>query len=119
MIFFTETCYDIFFTEFDFLNVPCITKLLNKVLSVGIVVLSIILKVPQIIKIVTNKSTFGLSFQGIFMECLLYTFNAAYNVNEGRDFMLYGENFFILFQNLIILFLFTKYDTQTTVTKIA
>lgn len=59
-------------------------------------VLSLTLKLPQILNIMKNKSVIGLSFSALFNETLLYLFNAAYNINKGNDFMLYGENVFII-----------------------
>jgi hypothetical protein len=44
----------------------------------------------------------------------MYGFNIAYNVNKGTDFMLYGENIFILVQNWILLVMFTSYSKNHT-----
>jgi mannose-P-dolichol utilization defect 1 len=50
----------------------------------------------------------------MFNELVMYGFNIAYNVNMGTDFMLYGENIFIIFQNFILLYLFKVYSKETS-----
>jgi mannose-P-dolichol utilization defect 1 len=43
-----------------------------KILGYGVIVGASIVKLPQIIKIVKKKSTFGLSFSGNLMEVILF-----------------------------------------------
>ncbi|KAL4434946.1 hypothetical protein ABPG74_017702 [Tetrahymena malaccensis] len=117
-IFFTEECFDTFFVKNDFVNAQCIKFTLSKVLGTGIVVLSTILKVPQIIKIVKNKSVEGLSFPAIISETFLYFFTISYNLYKQNSFSLYGENVFIVIQNIAIMALFYVYGKNFSIIKL-
>ena len=46
----------------DLEQVDCLKLLISKGLSVGILLGSVLVKLPQIIKILSNKSTDGISF---------------------------------------------------------
>ena len=48
----------------------------------------------------------------------MYTFNIVYNVRKGTEFSLYGENVFILIQSWILLFMFLRYDKNTSPMKL-
>ena len=48
----------------------------------------------------------------------MYAFNIAYNIHKGNEFMLYGENLFILVQNALILYLFKVFDNNVSTTKL-
>lgn len=37
-------------------------------------------------------------------------FNVAYNLNEGTDFMLYGENVILYIEYIIVLLMFSFYE---------
>ncbi|KAL4480782.1 hypothetical protein ABPG72_001651 [Tetrahymena utriculariae] len=117
-IFFTEECFDTFFVQKDFANVSCIKFTLSKALGTGIVVFSTILKVPQIIKIVKNKSVEGLSFPALISETFLYFFTVSYNLFKQNSFSLYGENVFIIFQNIVIMALFYVYGKNFSIAKL-
>ncbi|EAR87711.1 PQ loop protein (macronuclear) [Tetrahymena thermophila SB210] len=117
-VIFTEECFDTFFTKNDFLNVPCIKFTLSKILGTSIVVFSTILKVPQILKIVKNKSVEGLSFPALASETFLYFFTVSYNLYKQNSFSLYGENVFIIIQNIIIMALFYVYGKNFSLVKL-
>ena len=67
---FSEECFKEIFEENNFFNVKCLSKILSKTLSLAIVSLSLILKVPQILKIAGNKTVKGLSFESLFFEVI-------------------------------------------------
>ncbi|KAM3144133.1 hypothetical protein pb186bvf_003897 [Paramecium bursaria] len=113
---FTPECYDEFFINSNFFHFECLKTSLSKLLSYMIVILSVILKVPQILKIMGSKTVHGLSFDSVFFEAILLTFTIAYNVRKQNDFLLYGENVFILLQNFLISFLFKLFDKKFSVT---
>uniref|UniRef100_A0A8C3QKS6 Uncharacterized protein n=1 Tax=Cyanoderma ruficeps TaxID=181631 RepID=A0A8C3QKS6_9PASS len=46
-----EHCFDKFFLRFQLLDVPCLKILLSKVLGYGIVAGSVLVKVPQLLKV--------------------------------------------------------------------
>ncbi len=64
----------------------------SKALGLGIVVFGSIMKVPQILKIVQNKSARGISLSMYVLEVLAYTISLAYAYRRRIPFSTYGEN---------------------------
>ncbi|TPX60592.1 hypothetical protein PhCBS80983_g01759 [Powellomyces hirtus] len=96
--------------KFDLTATECIKLFISKVLGFGIVLGGMILKVPQILKIVSAGSTAGISFASYFLETAAYTISLAYNFRSGNPFSTYGEMGFITLQNVAILFLILSYS---------
>lgn len=77
--------------------------------STGIVAGAVMVKVPQIQRILAKKSVDGLRFQMFASEVLSGTVAIAYFLWQGMALAAYAELFFILAQNLIILALMGVY----------
>eukprot|EP01095_Lingulamoeba_sp_RSL-Kostka_P002703 TRINITY_DN13615_c0_g1_i1.p1 TRINITY_DN13615_c0_g1~~TRINITY_DN13615_c0_g1_i1.p1 ORF type:complete len:240 (-),score=48.00 TRINITY_DN13615_c0_g1_i1:220-894(-) len=82
---------------------------ISKLLSFGIIFGALILKVPQIQKILKNGSVEGLSSSMFILEALAFTNSIAYSFALGYDFYTYGESTFILVQLYMINFLIFYY----------
>ncbi|KAJ3023200.1 hypothetical protein HKX48_003978 [Thoreauomyces humboldtii] len=95
--------------ELDLSATSCIKLFISKGLGIGIVVGGTIVKVPQILKIVSAKSTVGISFASYLLETVAYTISLAYNYRSGNPFSTFGEMGFITLQNIAILFLILSY----------
>ncbi|KAL2912933.1 hypothetical protein HK105_207604 [Polyrhizophydium stewartii] len=93
----------------DLARDDCFKLLLSKGLSLGIVVGSSILKVPQIINILAAGSAEGLSFLSVFVETVSIAITVAFNYRLHNPFSAYGENVFVSVQNLAIMFLILVY----------
>lgn len=78
----------------------------------GIVLGGGIVKIPQIIKIVMDQSVFGLSYFSIILESATNWITIVYSLHAFIPFSIYGENAFILTQNIIILFFFIIYGNK-------
>ncbi|CAD8186374.1 unnamed protein product [Paramecium pentaurelia] len=111
---FSEECFDKLVLQKDFLNIECIKKTLSELISYSIVALSVILKAPQIFKIVQKSKVTGLSFDSIFFELFVYSFSIAYNMHKQNPWKLYAENVAILIQTVIIVALYKIYEKQFT-----
>lgn len=99
---FRPECYAKFFVDYNFFDVACLTFLLSKVLSYGIILGALLVKLPQILKIVKSRSTVGLAPSMYILENLGYAIVVCYNVRNGYAFSTYGENVFILVQGVVI-----------------
>lgn len=88
----------------------CISFLISKGLSIGIVGLSCILKLPQILAMLKTKTIEGLSALSIYSEIMTFLFACLYPYHMKYPFVTYGENLTILIQNLMIFFLYWIYD---------
>ncbi|XP_029170934.1 PQ-loop repeat-containing protein 3 [Nylanderia fulva] len=68
-----------------------------------------VLKVPQILKLVSVKSADEMSTLGLFLELTSYTVMTSYNYTNGYSVLSYLEYPIILTQEYILIFLVLKY----------
>ncbi|XP_032438137.1 mannose-P-dolichol utilization defect 1b [Xiphophorus hellerii] len=111
--FMPENCYDKFFLDFDFLDVPCLKIALSKALGIAIILGSVLVKLPQIIKLMRAKSAEGLSFNSVLLELLAITGTMAYSMSNKFPFSAWGEALFLMLQTVTIGFLIQHYGRRT------
>ncbi|TMS02364.1 mannose-P-dolichol utilization defect 1b [Larimichthys crocea] len=112
--FMPESCYDQFFLNFNFLDVPCLKILLSKGLGIGIILGSVMVKLPQILKLMGAKSAEGLSFKSVLLELLAITGTMAYSIANKFPFSAWGEALFLMLQTVTIGFLIQHYGGRTS-----
>ncbi|KAL8714560.1 MAG: hypothetical protein Q9220_001508 [cf. Caloplaca sp. 1 TL-2023] len=97
------TCYKTLIHNLDpFSNPPCLRLLLSKTLSLGILTLSSIVKIPQIINLLHNSTASGVSFLSYLLETLSYGVTLAYSARMGFPFTSWGEMALISVQDLCV-----------------
>ncbi|XP_064796266.1 mannose-P-dolichol utilization defect 1 protein-like [Oncorhynchus masou masou] len=111
--FMPESCYDEFFLNFNFLDVPCLKIVLSKGLGIGIILGSVMVKLPQILKLMGAKSADGLSFNSVLLELLAITGTMAYSIANSFPFSAWGEALFLMLQTVAIGFLIMHYGGNT------
>lgn len=111
--FMPETCYDEFFLNFNFLDVPCLKIVMSKALGIGIILGSVLVKLPQILKLMGAKSAEGLSFKSVLLELLAITGTMAYSISNKFPFSAWGEALFLMLQTVAIGFLIQHYGRRT------
>ncbi|XP_010897472.1 mannose-P-dolichol utilization defect 1b [Esox lucius] len=111
--FMPESCYDEFFLNFNFLDVPCLKIVLSKGLGIGIILGSVMVKLPQILKLMGAKSAEGLSFNSVLLELLAITGTMAYSIANSFPFSSWGEALFLMLQTVTIGFLIMHYGGST------
>ncbi|KAI5736258.1 hypothetical protein M8J76_001510 [Diaphorina citri] len=109
----TPKCYDVFFKDWNFLHEECLKSLLSRGLGLGIVAGSLLVKLPQIIKIYTEKSAKGISPWGVLCELFAIIANAAYSFVNRFPFSAWGDAVFLLIQTAAILALQLTYSVST------
>lgn len=95
-------------------EMECISYLISKGLSIGIVLFSFTSKLPQILYMVKSKDITGLSYLSIYLDVLCFICSTLYPIHMSYAFLTYGENLIILVENLAIFFFAWKYDKQQT-----
>lgn len=90
--------------------VDCFKVLLSKVLGYGIVAGSLFVKVPQILKLLSNKSGAGINIFAVFLELTAITLNLSYNFVKGFPFSTWGDVGFLAIQTAIIAALVLQYN---------
>ncbi|CAG7643154.1 unnamed protein product [Allacma fusca] len=98
----TEKCFDKFLVDFDFLDEPCLKHTLSKGLGVGIIAGSVLVKVPQILKIMSNRSAAGITFLSQAMELFAISATLSYSYCSGFPFSAWGEACFLAIQTAIV-----------------
>ncbi|XP_078491706.1 mannose-P-dolichol utilization defect 1 protein [Ciona intestinalis] len=112
-LFMSDHCYDKFFLDFDFFNAPCLTALISKVLGYSIVAGAMMVKVPQILKIMSAKSAVGVSFTSLLLEIYAVTTFFAYSLAKDFPFSTWGDAFFLMLQNVFIGAMIQHYKGKT------
>ncbi|KAJ6654904.1 hypothetical protein lerEdw1_006375 [Lerista edwardsae] len=108
-----ESCYDEFFLRLNFLHIPCLKILISKGLGYAIIATSIMVKLPQIVKIVGAQSAEGLSFHSLLLELLATTGTMVYSVANSFPFSSWGEALFLMLQTAAIAFLVQYFKGHT------
>jgi len=107
-----EKCYNTFIVENNFFDELCIKLFISKLLGLVIILGAMIIKVPQIINIITMNSAKGLDINSTYFELFSLGIVIAYNVQKGYHFSTYGEAVFVFAQNLILVYLILYYNKK-------
>lgn len=86
---------------------------MSKSLGYGIVAGSLFVKVPQILKLLANKSGAGINIFAVFFEIIAISLNLSYNVVKGFPFSAWGDVGFLAIQTAIIAALVLHYNGST------
>ncbi|CAH3841770.1 mannose-P-dolichol utilization defect 1 protein homolog [Pieris brassicae] len=105
----TEKCFNEYFLKYNFLDVPCFKSSLSKGLGIGIIAGSILVKVPQILKILNSKSAKGINIYGVSLELFAITANFTYSYVMNFPFSAWGEGTFLALQTAAIAALVLHY----------
>ena len=111
---FRHDCYDSF-TKLEFSDTSCVSFTFSKVVGFAIVLGAFILKVPQILKILSSGSVEGISALSYYVETINFLATAALSIHLGLDFWVYGETFVITVQNLIIILMIWSMDKKISI----
>lgn len=84
-------------------------QLLADFLSLITIGMCFVLKIPQILNLLTAKSADQISVVGLLLELTSYTVMASYNFTNGYSILSYLEYPVILLQEYILIFLVLKY----------
>ena len=117
MLLWTEECFDIHFTNYDFLNIVCLKSFISRGLSFGIIGGAAILKVPQMYRFYKAKSTDGVSSIMMYLDVVSFTSPMIYNIMKGHQFFTYGEQTIVLSQNILLILMMWYYDKNNSIGK--
>ncbi|KAI4504526.1 hypothetical protein M0802_000076 [Mischocyttarus mexicanus] len=114
LFFFTKKCVKVYFEDLDFVHVQlnheivenvsgeCFKATLSKILGLGIIAGSILVKVPQIVKILKNKDSKGINIYSVLMDLFCITAMTSYSFVSGFPFSAWGDGVSLGIQTLII-----------------
>ena len=81
----------------------CLPLILSKILGICILIGAFFVRIPQIYCIIKTKSVQGINDVMYYLENISCIISAAYGFRMMIPFTTYGENYFLLVQNSIIL----------------
>ncbi|XP_038050419.1 mannose-P-dolichol utilization defect 1 protein-like [Patiria miniata] len=113
MLLLPEECYVEFFEKFNFFDGPCLKIAISKGLGFGIILGSVMVKLPQIVKIIMSKSGAGINVMAVTFELTAISFTWAYAVANSFPFSAWGEALFMAVQTSAIATLCFWYKEQT------
>jgi mannose-P-dolichol utilization defect protein 1 len=105
-----STCYKTIVLDIDPRPSPCLNLAVSKSLGVAIITASAVVKIPQILKLLSSQSAAGVSFLSYVLETASYAASLAYNVRHRNPFSTYGETALIAAQNIAISVLVLRYQ---------
>ena len=112
LLIFTKECYK----NLTNLKITknCISSTISNSLSLAIVSLSLIYKIPQILKIIEKKSSRGMSWFSVFLDIVSLSCTIGYFFTLNFPLMNYGEMISNIIQTEIIFVIIYFYKGLTT-----
>ncbi|KAJ8964189.1 hypothetical protein NQ314_005070 [Rhamnusium bicolor] len=81
---------------------PCFSATLSKCLGLGIILGSLMVKVPQIVKILKNKSSEGINMLSVTLDLTAITIYMSYSLVKQFPFSSWGDTAFLAVQTVIV-----------------
>src|SRR3989338_1389268 len=106
-----EECYNSLLVQGE-ANTLCLSLVVSKMLGYLILAGSFMLKVPQIVSIMRAQSADSVSSAMYYLDSLVLIIGASYGLRTLMAFSTYGESYFLMLQNLIILFQIHFYEKR-------
>lgn len=100
--------------NFEHVSVGCFKSTLSKVLGLGIISGSLLVKIPQIVKILRNKSAEGINVFSVLLDLFAITAMVSYSFISGFPFSSWGDGVFLGLQTLAIAVLVIHFNGNTT-----
>lgn len=91
---------------------PCLSLAISKVLGLGIIAASPLVKLDQIRILLASQSAQGISLLAYLLETASFGVGLAYNARRGNPVSTYGENALIAAQNVVIATLVLRFKGQ-------
>ncbi|CAF1617983.1 unnamed protein product, partial [Didymodactylos carnosus] len=109
---FTEHCYDEMFVRMNFFDVDCMKIIISKCLGYSILLGSLLVKVPQIVKIRWNKSGHGVSVIAETIMLAAIFGSMAYGFTSEYPLSSYGDTYFLFIQTIIVILMVLYYEKK-------
>ena len=108
-----DHCFTSLILAIDVTKDPeCLPFAISKTLGIAIVAFSAIVKVPQILKLVSSRSAAGISFSSYALETTSLLITLAYNARKNFPFSTYGETALIAAQDVVVAVLVLAFSGQ-------
>ncbi|CAF2968630.1 unnamed protein product [Rotaria sp. Silwood2] len=105
-------CYDELVLKQHFFDLNCNKMLLSKMLGYAILIGSLLVKFPQIVKIYWNKSGVGVSVLAETIMLAAIFGSMAYGYTSEFPISAYGDSYFLFIQTLLVILLVLYYQRK-------
>lgn len=109
---FPENCFEEIVLRFNIFHAKCFRMVLSRCLGLAIIFGSVLIKIPQILKIVHGKSGAGVSLLSNFLELLCFLATVSYSCVSGFNFSAWGDSLTVGIQTAIVAFLIMWYSSR-------
>ncbi|KAL6716526.1 hypothetical protein ACLMJK_006093 [Lecanora helva] len=106
-------CYKSLILDIDISHTACLKLALSKALGIATVAGSGVVKLPQILKLLSSQSASGISFLSYALETSAFIVTLSYSARSGFPFSTYGETAMIAAQNVVISLLVLQFEGRT------
>ncbi|CAF1069350.1 unnamed protein product [Rotaria sordida] len=107
-------CYDQLVLKQQFFDFACNKMLLSKMLGYAILIGSLLVKFPQIVKIYWNKSGVGVSVLAETIMLAAIFGSMAYGYTSEFPISAYGDSYFLFIQTILVILLVLYYKRKYT-----
>ena len=114
LLFLTPVCYEKVFFEFDFSDIGCFKYALSKGLGYGILLGSLMIKIPQIATILKHKSGEGISLLSESLMLIAVIGSMSYGYHKGFPISTYGDAYSMYLQTAVIIILILYYNKESS-----
>lgn len=111
-MFMSEQCYEEIFFKFNLLNIPCLKMIISKGLGYGILLGSLMLRIPQILIILRAGNAKGISLISEILSLIAVFGSMSYGYYKNFPIAAYGDTYSLFVQGCIILFMVLFYQNQ-------
>lgn len=105
-------CYEELVLKQHFFDLGCNKMLLSKVLGYGILIGSLLVKLPQIVKIKWNRSGVGVSVAAETIMLAAIFGSMAYGYTSEFPISAYGDSYFLYIQTVLVILLVLYYKRK-------
>jgi len=112
--FYPENCVDTILVDHDIFNLECLKIVASKTVGYAIIVASVLVKLPQLLKMIGAKSGEGISLSSVMLELAAISTTVAYSVAKSFPFSAWGEGLFLAMQTACVGFLTLFFETSST-----
>jgi len=110
--FFPAKCVEKLVVDFDIFDLNCLKIVASKSLGYAIIIASILVKLPQLLKMIAAKSGAGISLSSVLLELAAVSTTVAYSVAKAFPFSAWGEGLFLCLQTAGVGFLTLLYESS-------
>ena len=106
-------CMDVYFADKDFFNAECSQQLVSKLIGYVILCISLVVKIPQILKIYRAKSGKGINVSTQAIEAIGFSSLFSYSYVSGYPFSVFGDTISNFTQTMVVVFLCLHYGGKS------